>query len=144
MSARPSTDLIVIHCSATPPDMDIGTCEIDRWHKDRGWTGIGYHAVIRRNGVIEYGREATEEGAHALGVNNRSYGLCLIGGVDESGKAETNFSQEQWIALKKAVAALKLVWPDAKVIGHNEVSAKACPSFDVQAWLSAFPHAQLT
>ena len=135
MTARLSTDFIIIHCSATSPDRDIGRDEIDRWHKARGWTGIGYHAVIRRDGTPEYGREATKQGAHARGYNKKSYGICLIGGVDKAGKAEPNFTLEQWRTLRRLVDALRLIWPAAEVIGHNEVSAKACPSFDVQAWL---------
>ncbi len=137
---RDSTDFVVIHCSATPPDLDIGRDEIDVWHRARGWNGVGYHFVIRRDGELEYGRQPTKKGAHAgAAYNNRSLGLCMIGGVNADGKPESNFTAAQWSTLLGMIDALKLVWPDAKVIGHNEVSAKACPSFDVQAWLSTPP-----
>ena len=142
--ARAITDRIVIHCSATPPAHDIGRVQIDQWHKARGWAGIGYHFVIRRDGILEYGREATKVGAHARGYNKRAIGICLIGGIDEVGRPTANFTQAQWAALERLLSALKLIWPAAEVIGHNEVSAKACPSFDVQAWLSALPDTQLT
>ena len=134
---RESTDLIVVHCSATPPYRDINAAEIARWHRARGWSDIGYHFVIRRDGTIEPGREATRQGAHARGVNNRSVGLCLVGGLDEAGEPADHFTAGQWVSLERLVGALKLIWPDAQVIGHNEVSAKACPSFDVQAWLES-------
>jgi len=49
-------DTLIIHCAATPPSMDIGAKEIDRWHKEQGWSEIGYHFVIRRDGTIEKGR----------------------------------------------------------------------------------------
>lgn len=137
LRARPFTDRIIIHCSATSPEQDIGVAEIDRWHKGRGWHSCGYHFVIRRDGTLEYGREITKEGAHARGYNRRSVGICLIGGIDDAGKPEANFTEEQMEALERLVPALKLMWPEAIVIGHNEVSRKACPSFDVQEWLES-------
>ena len=138
--ARPFTDRIVIHCSATPPTLDIGRVEIDQWHKARGWAGIGYHFIVRRDGTLEYGREVTKVGAHARGYNKRSIGICLIGGVRCEGEKlvpEASFNAMQWSTLKGLVVALKLVWPKARVIGHNEVSRKACPSFDVQEWFKS-------
>ena len=135
--ARPITDRIVIHCSATPPKRDIGRVEIDQWHKARGWAGIGYHFVVRRDGTLEYGREVTKLGAHSKGYNARSVAICLVGGVNEASKPESNFTDKQWAALERIVAALRLVWPAADVIGHNEVARKACPSFNVQEWLAA-------
>ena len=144
LRARAITDRIVVHCSATSPEQDIGRSEIDQWHKARGWDGIGYHFIIRRDGTLERGREATKVGAHARGYNRRAIGICLIGGVDEAGKPSANFTGAQWAMLERLLAALKLVWPAAEVIGHNEVSAKACPSFEVQAWLSTLPNARLT
>lgn len=142
--ARAITDCIVIHCSATSPQQDIGRSEIDQWHKARGWVSVGYHFIIRRDGTLEQGREATKVGAHARGYNRRAIGICLIGGVDQAGRPTPNFTKAQWATLERLVIALKLVWPASEVIGHNEVSTKACPSFDVQAWLSALPDAQLT
>ena len=144
LRARAITDRIIIHCSATSPEQDIGRVEIDQWHKARGWAGIGYHFIIRRDGALEHCREATKVGAHARGHNRRAIGICLIGGVDEAQRPTVNFTQVQWVMLERLLIALKLVWPAAEVIGHNEVSAKACPSFDVQAWLSTLPDAQLT
>ncbi len=126
---------IVIHCSATKPSMDVGVEEIDRWHRQRGFLKIGYHFVIRRDGTIQTGRELNHAGAHALGWNDRSWGVCLIGGIDESGNPEDNFEEEQYDSLLSLLLTLKLKVPDARIIGHNEVSNKACPSFDVQKFL---------
>ena len=66
-------DSIIIHCTASPDYMDIGVKEIDRWHKDRGWSQIGYHYVVRRNGEIERGRPIEQQGAHAKGANQTSW-----------------------------------------------------------------------
>lgn len=131
---------IIIHCSATPPDADIGAAEIDRWHKERGWSGIGYHYVIRRNGTRENGRPLNTVGAHAAGYNTDSIGVCLAGGVRREGGrllAENNFTAAQWATLRKTVLELLPRFPRARVIGHHDVEpAKACPSFDVAAWLA--------
>ena len=134
MAKRMKTDLIVVHCSATPRDMDIGAVEIDGWHKARGWNGIGYHRVIRRDGTIEEGRGLDSVGAHVEGQNSHSIGVCVIGGVDEHGKPQSNFSGAQWGSLKKVILELLRLYPGCRVAGHNEFSTKACPSFDAKAW----------
>lgn len=128
-------DTIIVHCSATPPSMsDVGAEEIDRWHKERGWDGIGYHVVIRRDGKREDGRPLEKPGAHARGHNANSIGVCLIGGVDEDGKPDANFTNVQYQMLYAELIRLTNLFPGAKVIGHRDVSDKACPSFDVQAF----------
>lgn len=147
---RKRTDFIVVHCSATDDGMDIGATEIGIWHRRQGWTGIGYHFVIRRDGKIEKGRDLMAVGAHAGGhqkttagehadlYNEISVGVCMVGGVeaDDAMKARDNFTPEQWAALKALTEVLLTMWPRAKVIGHREIAVipKACPSFDVQAW----------
>lgn len=129
-------DLLIIHCTATKPSQDIGVDEVDVWHRANGWAGCGYHAVIRRNGVIEGGRALGTVGAHAQGYNSRSVGVSLVGGINENGNPEDNFTTAQMASLRTYVAEFLTKAPDAKVIGHNQVSSKACPSFDVQAWLT--------
>jgi N-acetylmuramoyl-L-alanine amidase len=134
--SRQRTDFIIVHCAATGPDQDIGAREIDRWHRARGFLKIGYQFVIRRNGEVETGRELDEVGAHAEGYNSRSVGICLVGGVEADGKTpQDNFTHAQWSALTALLRDMKQRYPEAKIIGHREVSRKACPSFDVQAWL---------
>ena len=130
---------IFIHCSATPPSRDIGRKEIDIGHRQRGWLMIGYHYVIRRDGSVETGRPREMAGAHARGHNRNSIAICMVGGVNELIQPESNFSDEQWVSLHCLVSALKKQYPDAPVRGHNEVSSKACPSFDVQQWLREHP-----
>ena len=82
---------IAVHCAATTPDMDIGAATIDRWHKERGFSSIGYHYVIRRDGTLETGRPLNTPGAHVQGHNAHSIGICLAGGVDQAGKPEKQF-----------------------------------------------------
>lgn len=130
-------DLLVIHCSATPPNMDIGAKEIRRWHKNKGWSDIGYHDVIRRNGKTEKGRDYNRIGAHVKGWNRRSLGVCLVGGVDEYNEPEANFTDEQWESLERYCRAVKAQINGIVIAGHNEYAPKACPSFYVPEWLQS-------
>ena len=134
MEPRASTDYIVIHCSATKPSMDVDAETIRNWHvNERGWRDIGYHKVIKRNGEVEDGRDVRDSGAHAAGYNSKSVGECMVGGMAEDNSAENNFTAQQWTALLDLVKQLKSNYPNADVIGHNEISEKECPSFDARA-----------
>jgi len=126
---------VIIHCAATKPSMDIGASEIKKWHLDRGWKDIGYHYVIRRNGDIENGIAVALAGSHTKGHNANSIGICLVGGINDKGEPESNFTKAQWATLERLVRVLKVDFPHATVHGHREFAAKACPSFDVQEWL---------
>lgn len=136
MATRKETKLIIVHCSATPPGMNIGRREINEWHLNKGWSGIGYHYVIRRDGSVELGRDIEEIGAHAEGYNSVSVGVCLVGGVNDKKIPEANYTEAQWKTLVTLLKKLKKKYPSARIIGHNEVAKKACPSFNVQKWLS--------
>jgi len=138
MNIRNSTEYIIVHCAATKPSMDTDAATIDRWHRQRGWLKIGYHYVIKRDGTVETGREKNEVGAHARGYNSKSVGICLIGGLSEDNEPETNFTEEQWTSLGSLIEELNTEYPDAVVIGHNDVSAKACPTFNVGEWYEEY------
>jgi len=117
---------IVIHCSDTPAKMNIGAEEIDRWHRERGWKGIGYHYVIRRDGDIEDGRPVEKRGAHVAGHNNNTIGICLVG--------RKTFTKEQWAALTTLVIQLQSIYK-CTVRGHRDYTRmKSCPNFDVRRW----------
>ena len=136
MIKRTKTDTIVLHCAATKASMDIGVEEIKKWHVvDNGWSDIGYHCVIRRDGTIEPGRDQTLVGSHARQVNGTSLGICLVGGLGDNNKWENNFTQAQFVSLKALLLKLKDKYKVEKIIGHYEVDdVKKCPSFDVQEW----------
>ncbi len=134
MRTRDETAWVVVHCSATPPGMDIGRNEIDDWHRDRGWDMIGYHLVVRRNGVVEIGRPIDCVGAHVQGSNHITVGVCWIGGIEEGGTTpEDNRTEEQVISLRSVVETLAKVY-GAGIRGHRDFPNvnKACPSFDVR------------
>lgn len=135
--SRDKTDYIAIHCSATKPSQDIGAADIDRWHRAKGWNGIGYHFVIRRDGTIEKGRPANTVGAHVENFNAISVGICMVGGLDEAtGKSQDNFTPDQYVSLLATVKDLKKAYPKATVQGHRDFPkvAKDCPCFDAKAW----------
>ena len=142
-------DRIVVHCAATPRDRDIGAVEIDAMHKRRGWSGIGYHFVIRRNGAVEAGRPVETPGAHAKGFNARSLGVCLVGGANSKGRGEDNFTWDQMNSLKLLLQGLRNRHPNTTITGHRDLSPdkngdgkitsnewlKECPSFEVSDFL---------
>ena len=68
--------LIIIHCSAVRPWQQSSAVDIDRWHVARGWKGIGYHYVVRRDGTVEPGRALETKGDHCLNHNSHSIGIC--------------------------------------------------------------------
>lgn len=137
MAIRKTTDFLVVHCSATKPTQDVGASEIRRWHLERGWSDIGYHQVIRRNGVVELGRSLTEVGAHVKGYNRVSVGVCLVGGIDVHGNPADNFTAAQYESLETTLDYWKLIYPHAVIQGHRDFPgvSKSCPCFDVKAWL---------
>jgi N-acetyl-anhydromuramyl-L-alanine amidase AmpD len=118
---------IFIHCSAKPNGRHHTAEDIHRWHLERGWDGIGYHYVITVKGQLQVGRPEYWQGAHVRGHNKDSIGICMIG--------TDKFNLDQWSILENLVRKLIIKYPEAKVRGHNEVSDKKCPGFDVQWWL---------
>jgi N-acetylmuramoyl-L-alanine amidase len=129
-------NLIVVHCSATPPSMDIGVRVIDKWHRENGWEGCGYHFVVRRNGLVESGRDLMKIGAHAKGNNHNSIGLCLIGGVDNYHQPENNYTKAQMDTLKFMLEKLSEQFAGIAIVGHHDLQGahKDCPCFDVKAF----------
>jgi len=125
-------DKIIIHCSATKEGQDFKAKDIDLWHKQRGYTRIGYHYVIDLDGAVETGRPEGEVGAHCLNHNKTSIGICYIGGLDGEGNPKDTRTAQQKRSLNKLVARLRQKYPNATVHGHNEFSRKACPCFDVK------------
>ena len=128
-------DLIVVHCSFTKPHMDIGASTIRRWHvEERGFNDIGYHYVITRIGNTELGRPLEVSGAHAKGYNSNSVGICLVGGMNDAGEPDCNYTIEQFVALERLLHNLKNDHPDAVICGHRDLDTKKdCPCFDVKS-----------
>ena len=77
---------IIIHCTATPEGRSHDVADITRWHLKRGFNTIGYHFLIHLDGTIETGRSIKKPGAHTSGQNQRSIGICYVGGMDKEMK----------------------------------------------------------
>jgi len=126
-----SINEIIVHCADTPEGRDNTVADITRWHKDRGFATIGYHYVIYRDGSIHEGRPLEQIGAHCVGHNKHSIGVCYIGGCASDGKTPKDTrTPEQKEALLALLRRLKARFPNATIHGHREFAAKACPSFD--------------
>lgn len=125
---------IIVHCSATPEGKHFTAADIDRWHRQRGWSGIGYHFVVLLDGTIQKGRPLNRIGAHVRGRNSGTIGVCYIGGVAADGRtAKDTRTKAQKEALLRLCRDLIEDYPTLKkVSGHNQYARKACPSFDVR------------
>ena len=125
---------IILHCSATPEGKDFKASDIDRWHKAKGWKCIGYNYVIDLDGKIEDGRPLEMTGAHTIGHNKNSIGICYIGGCDLKNKSKDTRTVEQKQSLYLLVyQLLNLYGLSIKDVHcHNEFAAKACPSFKIE------------
>ena len=125
--------LIIIHCSAIRPDQHSSAADIDRWHRARGWKGIGYHFVVRRDGTVEPGRPVEQVGSHCQNHNAHSIGVCYEGGLDALGQPADTRTPEQRRALRILIDQLKHRFPNALIVGHHTLNPrKACPCFDVE------------
>ncbi len=145
---------IVIHCSASP----FGNAAlITKWHiNGRGWSNIGYHKIIlngqisediyneRYDGHIETGRpfdtnnriEQGEIGAHVLGINKESMGICLIGNPHEG----NDFTKKQLESLESEIYKMQVYHPQAKVMGHYQFDDNKphCPGIDIPKFLEDY------
>lgn len=125
-------DEIILHCSATPRGRDVSADDIRAWHLQRGFSDIGYHYIVLLDGSVAEGRPEEKAGAHCLGHNAHSIGICYVGGLDSDGitPADTR-TPAQTAALRRLVAGMMKKYPGASLHGHREFAAKACPCFDV-------------
>ncbi|MDP8162822.1 N-acetylmuramoyl-L-alanine amidase [Pasteurella skyensis] len=162
---------IIIHCSATQNGVPLAKYgktaaqRIDMWHKKRGFhrrlpamknfnphlKAIGYQYVIDIDGTVETGRAVGETGAHAKHHNSHSVGICLVGGISINGKNYARYTAQQWQALHKLLRELEAQHPNAKIMGHRDLSpdlnndgkitpnefVKSCPCFDVWEYLDS-------
>lgn len=124
---------IIVHCSATPEGKDFTVSDIKKWHLQRGFSDIGYHWVVYRDGTIVSGRPESISGAHCTGHNSISIGVCYIGGCASDGKTPKDTrTPAQKDALVKLLKELKVKYPRAKIYPHYKFANKACPSFNAE------------
>jgi len=131
---------IIVHCSATREGQEISVDTIRQWHIRRGWSDIGYHFVIYLDGSVHEGRPLERIGAHTIGHNRNSIGVCYIGGMNKKyTKAKDTRTAAQKESLKNLLMSYKNKYKDIKIYGHRDFANKACPSFDATSeykWIS--------
>lgn len=148
---RKPLEYLVIHCTATPEGREVSSSEIRRWHTSpvsqggRGWKQVGYTDMIHLDGRVERLVPNNEDANvdpweitnGAKGYNAISRHVVYVGGVDANDvkKARDTRTRAQKEALKRYVLDFHRRFPQVRIIGHNEVANKACPSFDVGKWL---------
>ena len=128
---------IIIHCTATRADRSFSVQSLEASHKARGFLTIGYHYYITRDGQVHPCRPESMVGAHALHHNAHSIGICYEGGLDSRGLPSDTRTDAQKRSMAALLRSLRLDYPDASIIGHRDLPGvkKACPCFDVKAWL---------
>jgi N-acetylmuramoyl-L-alanine amidase len=128
---------IIVHCTATPEGKDYTVDDVRRWHRQQGWSDIGYHYLIGRHGELWDGRDVDIQGAHcaAGGHNRNSIGVCYVGGLDRDGKtAKDTRTLQQKAQLLSLLYDLRKLYPQARIYGHNDFEhSKACPCFDARS-----------
>lgn len=120
LSNRICTEYIVLHHAAA---VMCTAAQVDQWHKSNGWSGIGYHYFIRKDGSIYRGRPEWALGAHVQGMNNCSLGICAEGNYD----IEQTMPNTQYNAILALIADIHTRYPSAKVVGHKEIGSSDCP-----------------
>lgn len=142
---------LVIHCTDTPAGREVSADDIRRWHTSpvkeggRGWKQVGYTDMIHLDGSIERLVANNEDAIvdpweitnGAKGYNSTSRHIVYVGGRAVRGTApEDTRTEAQKEAMRQYVLDFHRRFPDADIVGHNQLTtAKACPSFDVPAWL---------
>ena len=127
--------LLVIHCSATRCNVPFTVEQLRQCHLQRGFKDIGYHFYITRDGELHHCRPISEPGAHVRGFNRHSIGICYEGGLSEKGVPANTRTYVQKCSLLDLLRQLKADYPQAKILGHYQVSPnikKACPCFDAK------------
>ena len=132
LKTREATDMIVLHHTGNPSDDDLSAAEIDASHKGQGWTCIGYHYVIRKDGTVELGRPHWTVGAHAYGENAYTIGIHVCGNFEE---AEPTDKQIESLAMLLANLCTDygLTIDRDHIVGHRELMPTACPGQNLYA-----------
>lgn len=138
-------EMLMLHCSATPEGRDYSEEAIMNWFKDRGWKNPGYRQITHLDGRItilqEFDHDEWLENGEltngARGFNHKTIHLSYIGGVDryDIKLPKDTRTKEQKDSLEAQIKFYQYLYPEIKILGHNQVARKACPSFYVPQWL---------
>jgi len=131
---RNQTDFIIVTCTDTKPDKLLDIVQLDRLHRALGWISVGCHFLIDKFGEIQKGRELEEHGSHTWGYDESSICITLVGGRNLEGlTTDQSYFEEQLESLLLLTSHLKRVYPDARVIGQDQLlKDEEKPYFDVE------------
>jgi len=122
LSKRSKTTYLILHHAAAEAASVEG---IHKWHRDKGWAGIGYNFYIRKDGAIYKGRGWEYTGAHTSNYNSISIGICFEGNYDST---STSMPELQYSAGVEMIAlALEKYSDVATICGHKSLGSTACP-----------------
>ena len=110
---------IIIHHRAGGGDAQ----SLHNEHIKNGWSGIGYHFYIRKDGSVYRGRPLNAMGAHCIGRNATSIGICFEGNY----QYERAMSDAQLKSGKELVSYLKGIFQYAEIKKHADFFATLCP-----------------
>jgi len=128
MFTKPSRKIhrVFIHCSASDHQHHDNIQTIKDWHLARGFSDVGYHFFIQKDGTLEYGRDSETTPAAQKGHNRNTLAICM------HGLKEANFTQAQFDTLNALAVQIDHNYENISFHGHCEVSSKACPVFNYQ------------
>lgn len=151
--SRRKIDYIAVHCTATPEGQDLTVAQIKAEHLKRGFSDVGYHYIIYRDGTVNLGRDVNIAGAHVTDYNSHSIGIAYVGGLENrlgvpynKLKAKDTRTQEQKASLLVLLTDLRKLYPKAVIQGHRDFSPdknhngvvepsewiKSCPCFEAK------------
>lgn len=113
-----TSEIILHHAEASHASVE----DINQWHLERGWAGIGYNYYVRKDGTIWRGRPEWAVGAHAKGHNDKSIGICCEGAY----MTET-MPAAQLAALKDLIRDIMSRYGKLKLLRHKDVNETDCP-----------------
>ena len=129
---------VFLHCSASDNPAHDSVAVIDRWHKEKGWAGCGYHFFIRRDGTLELGRDLEKTPAAQEGNNTGTIAICL------HGLSVEKFTDAQFATLRNLCGQIERAYQGAITFhGHCEVAKKTCPVFDYRKLLGLNANGQM-
>jgi N-acetylmuramoyl-L-alanine amidase len=131
-----SLTTVVVHHSAGPRGQSfeaIAAHHTAPKPRGNGWAACGYHVVITADGALHYGRALPQMGAHCPGLNYEAIGVCLVG---DNTRTSERWTAEQILALRRYIAALRVVAPGLRIIGHRDAKATLCPGISTERVLA--------
>jgi DNA repair exonuclease SbcCD ATPase subunit len=133
-------EYIILHHSASPITQTAET--INEYHRKK-WNFksalggyAGYQYIIEHDGRVTQWRKDTERGAHTIGRNDDSIGICIVGWFDDGHDSLPTPEQQEALRelIEKKRKEYKIGLNDVKF--HRDFTEKSCPGYHItKDWL---------